>query len=64
MKNMNKIRSYNNLCSQLEASGFIACSGYVWKGNAFDGNTWHPEAHKMRIARIVWNGCKWELSPV
>lgn len=64
MKNVNKIRSYNNLCRQLESSGFIACSGYVWKGDAFDGNTWHPEAHTMRIARICWTGRNFELSPV
>lgn len=50
---------HNASVRELEAAGFVYCSGEIFTGDSFNRKTCTWQPNSQRIGKLVWEGGEW-----
>ena len=54
---------HNAIVRELEAAGFVYCSGVIFTGDSFDRETCNWQPNSRRIGELVREGDEWVVRP-
>lgn len=58
-----KAARHNAVVRELEAAGFVFCSGEIFTGGSFNRKTCTWQPNSQRIGKLVWDGDEWVVRP-